>query len=235
MPKFSERFEILHARLNELTDRLQEDRYDVATRLVEKIVKHVAPKSPNEKRKDDGFPLLYPRWLRNWRASKQVYWGRISGTPLEKPQQEALKAVVTELVRFHIDAKDDYEFQKEYAQPLRKSCLVYLKSVGDRVLARPPKVLPHWDRDAKVLKYDGKTVKQLRQNAGNQMRVLDTFQELGWPREIDDPLTSKKGVTQISRAHNTAKSLNLRHDAKLIRFGTTSLGTRFSWARTVRK
>lgn len=95
----------------------------------------------------------------------------------------------------------------------------------------PPK--PHWDRGSKRLTFSGTTVKRYRHVAKNQFLVLDTFEELGWPTAIDDPIPPgrKKEVEAVARVQETAKSLNDNMDAaSLIRFATNGSGNGFTWS-----
>lgn len=54
-------------------------------------------------------------------------------------------------------------------------------------------VKPHWDADDATLLYNNQVVKRFKQAAKNQRRILAEFEELGWPRRIDNPLPWKPG------------------------------------------
>ncbi|MHB8956038.1 MAG: hypothetical protein ACYC4U_23915 [Pirellulaceae bacterium] len=62
-------------------------------------------------------------------------------------------------------------------------------SIGDGDRDEAPK--PSWDRSKGELSFDGETVRRIRRIgvAKNVVRVLDTFQELGWPDRVDSPLS----------------------------------------------
>lgn len=61
---------------------------------------------------------------------------------------------------------------------------------GDRIVFRKPQqLLPNWDEDRRELRFGDIVIKKFRKNsARNQVAVLRTFQEDGWPEKIDDPL-----------------------------------------------
>lgn len=49
---------------------------------------------------------------------------------------------------------------------------------------------PVWVKESSTLLLDGEVIKQIRRpnQARNQIRILDAFQEESWPDRIDDPL-----------------------------------------------
>ena len=48
---------------------------------------------------------------------------------------------------------------------------------------------PNWDRETRTFMVGGLLVKRFRVPSPNQEAVLDAFQEEGWPRSVDDPLS----------------------------------------------
>ena len=50
------------------------------------------------------------------------------------------------------------------------------------------RALPEWQATRRVLLLGGKVVKRFCHASANQELVLVSFQELGWPRRMDDPL-----------------------------------------------
>ena len=70
---------------------------------------------------------------------------------------------------------------------------------------------PTWDRELRELRVGDLVVKRFRQLARNQVTVLASFQELGWPRRIDDPLTGNSGIEPKRRLRDTVFSLNRSH------------------------
>lgn len=66
---------------------------------------------------------------------------------------------------------------------------------------------PAWNADRLELTLRGQVVRRIRNRgrAHNAVRILDTFQELGWSDRIDDPL---RGGADPERLRDTIKSLN---------------------------
>src|SRR5437588_10076377 len=61
-------------------------------------------------------------------------------------------------------------------------------------LQRGGDCLPFWDAETRQLWLKGKLVKEFRQPAPNQTKLLDVFQEQGWAQShIDDPLSLEWG------------------------------------------
>lgn len=95
---------------------------------------------------------------------------------------------------------------------------------------------PRWDRGKRKLLYKDMVVKAFRHAAKNQFRVLDAFEELGWPAVIDDPMprsNPKNGreIDAVERVQETAKSLNqgMTEHSPIV-FSTNGNGTGFSWS-----
>jgi hypothetical protein len=82
------------------------------------------------------------------------------------------------------------------------------------------RAVPQWDETARRLTFRGHVCKTYRQPAPDQVRVLTTFQEDGWPEAIDDPLSDGK-IAQ------TVESLNRRLNH--IRFRLNGAGTGVIW------
>jgi hypothetical protein len=83
-------------------------------------------------------------------------------------------------------------------------------SIGSAPLAAPAITqTPRWDKSESPyrLLVGDVIVRTVRPNAFNIIRILDSFQELGWPREILDPLTGPR-EKQWSRMHEAIRSLN---------------------------
>ncbi len=83
-------------------------------------------------------------------------------------------------------------------------------------------IKPRWDADRGELSFNGRACKRYRQPAKNQRRLLDAFEECGWPPRIDDPIPPDAKVDRRDRLADTVRALN--KGCKLIRFeldGTT--------------
>lgn len=81
-----------------------------------------------------------------------------------------------------------------------------------------PDVTPVWDRTKRELRVGNRVVKQFKWPAENQERVLDAFQDNGWPVRIDDPLLPHPEICPKRRLHDTLKCLNRKQANELIKF-----------------
>ncbi len=67
-------------------------------------------------------------------------------------------------------------------------------TILDRILERfgalgdplTDKLIPHWNRDAGELSISGELIRRYAEQATNCRRVLDAFEESGWPGRLDD-------------------------------------------------
>ena len=89
---------------------------------------------------------------------------------------------------------------------------------------------PNWNKQDKTLYYEGNVVKRFSRIAVNQFLVLDGFEELGWPMELDSPLTGGGNRDPVTMTQDTAKNLNDRRESESIKFSTNGRGTGFSWS-----
>ncbi len=88
---------------------------------------------------------------------------------------------------------------------------------------------PSFSFDTHVLKFGDIIVKKFRWAASNQERVLMAFEEEGWPRRVDDPLSPQGNICPKRRLHDTIKCLNRRQENKIIRFRGDGTGTGVLW------
>jgi hypothetical protein len=77
---------------------------------------------------------------------------------------------------------------------------------------------PEWGPTLRELRYRGRLVKRFRRAAPNQEGVLNTFEELGWPARVDDPLPPERGTDPAERLRETVKSLNRGQQGPLLLF-----------------
>jgi hypothetical protein len=91
--------------------------------------------------------------------------------------------------------------------------------------------LPVWDTSAGELRYLDQLVKGFRKAISNQRAVLDAFQRLGWPEELEDPLPPPEGgvIHARERLQDTVKNLNRGHHRRLLRFYGTGRGRVVGW------
>ena len=88
---------------------------------------------------------------------------------------------------------------------------------------------PRWDAERRSLSYKGRLVKRFRAPAENQEIVLASFQELGWPGRIDDPIPGRTGMNSRRRLSDTVKRLNPKKGNLPIRFDMDGTGQGVIW------
>jgi hypothetical protein len=94
-------------------------------------------------------------------------------------------------------------------------------------------VRPNWDRETRRFVVGEQLVKHFRVPSPNQAAVLDAFQEEGWPRWVDDPLSPLPDQEPKRRLRDTIKCLNQHQVSRAIRFHGDGTGQRVSWALMV--
>jgi hypothetical protein len=90
---------------------------------------------------------------------------------------------------------------------------------------------PAWDRERRELVVGGQLVKRFRVPAASQERILDAFEEEGWPQRIDDPLPHTNNLVPRARLHDAIKNLNRHHVHRLIVFQGDGRGVGICWKR----
>jgi hypothetical protein len=88
---------------------------------------------------------------------------------------------------------------------------------------------PRWIHREGILLWGNKVIKKFRQPAVEQRYILDSFEELQWLGEIDDPLPVKPDMDPKERLRETAKSLNRKMLEPAIKFGCMGNGTKIYW------
>jgi hypothetical protein len=84
-----------------------------------------------------------------------------------------------------------------------------LKKLGEEDKPTGP-ALPAWDRSAGILRLGSAVVKRVLRlkKATNAIRILNSFQETGWPSRLDDPLTLNENLKLIRfRGDGTGKGI----------------------------
>lgn len=90
-------------------------------------------------------------------------------------------------------------------------------------------VIPCWDADRHELFLEGQLVKRFRHRSPNQERVLNVFEEDGWPPVVRDPLIPNGESCPKRRLNDTIKGLNHCHENRLIRFRGDGTGEGVLW------
>jgi len=89
---------------------------------------------------------------------------------------------------------------------------------------------PNWDANLRELRAGKLVIKRFRQLARNQVSVLTAFQELRWPRRIDDPLPGNRDCEPKRRLRDTVFALNRHHLApNVLSFQADGTGTGIIW------
>jgi len=102
------------------------------------------------------------------------------------------------------------------------------KASGARARSTAPK--PHWDDEARELRYLGQLVRVVKKpkQAHNIVTILREFQAAGWPPRIDDPLRRQSSdQTRRSDVENLKKLLL----KPLLTFACDGNGTGFLWKK----
>jgi hypothetical protein len=154
--------------------------------------------------------------IRNGSAGRQLHrcfyrWGAVG-------MWERLKGV-TNLVAI-VDLAYEHGFIHESMQ--RR----LLEALGTRPARRPPSKLPVWNREEKILRFEGTIIRRIRslKVASNIVAILDHFQASGWRSSIPNPLEAARPVPS-----DTIYSLN--DGLKKIAFHVCNDGESISWSR----
>jgi len=89
---------------------------------------------------------------------------------------------------------------------------------------------PHYDPERRTLFFSGRVVKRFRVPAENQELILLAFEELCWPRHIDDPIPVAAGIDQRKRLERALFKLNHKQQHQLLHFGANGKGTGVTWS-----
>jgi hypothetical protein len=89
--------------------------------------------------------------------------------------------------------------------------------------------IPHWDAEHGNLWWAGRVVKYFARPARNQMRVLDAFEEDGWPWRLDNPLAPTADGDHSPRLHDAVIRLNRQVAAPGLRFRVAGRGQAVLW------
>lgn len=129
---------------------------------------------------------------------------------------------------------------RRIGEPFRQNSRFRLRPEGARLArrralasARPAEqgLTPQWNPWTLQLRFAGRLVKALTPSAGNQLPILDAFEECGWPARIADPLPVRPGGDVGKRLRNAIQRLN-RQEEPLLRFRTDGAATGVRWTLT---
>jgi len=102
---------------------------------------------------------------------------------------------------------------------------------ADRAAVMQPEAAarPRWDGRDRILYLGELCVKRYGRSSPNQESILAAFEEEGWPRHIDDPLSPSGEIVPKSRLHDTIKWLNRRQENRLLNFLGDGSGEGVYW------
>jgi len=120
-------------------------------------------------------------------------------------------------------------FARQVAIPSEAAGAFSASGVPSGTAHRGPGVRPCWDRLRRELHVAHLVVKQFRQPAPAQELILLSFEELGWPSRIDDPLPPQQGMDPKQRLHQTVSNLNRHQKCPLLRFVGDGHGRGLGW------
>jgi len=84
--------------------------------------------------------------------------------------------------------------------------IVEFRSDSDRVALEesvpPGDMVPIWDAELHELKWRGEVVREIRPIANKAIKILNAFQEEGWPRKIYSPLEHCENLSEAVRTLN---------------------------------
>jgi hypothetical protein len=100
---------------------------------------------------------------------------------------------------------------------------------ADDLRTRLSATTPVWDPERRQLSWAGIVVKRFRARAENQERILNAFQEEGWPGRVDDPLPPTHTADSQARLRDAIRRLNDCQSRRMIRFSGDGTGTGVCW------
>ena len=108
-----------------------------------------------------------------------------------------------------------------------------LDALGEQPAERDPEK-PHWDKQARELRFRSVVVRKVPKpaSAGNIVRILDEFEDFGWPPRIEDPFGEGGKDDRRRRAVETLNNGMLK---KSMWFECDGDGTGFIWRASPRR
>lgn len=95
--------------------------------------------------------------------------------------------------------------------------------------SEPDVLIPTWDSSHRKLKLGECVVKRFHVPAPNQELILQSFQEDGWPPQIEDPIPPIRNIDPKRRLHDTVLALNRCQTGRRIRFRGDGTGVGVYW------
>lgn len=125
------------------------------------------------------------------------------------------------------------ELGAQYARQVLEGTIISVGTQQGGNLPRgfggPNKRIPRWDADNGELRVGKRIVKQFRVPAPAQTEALNALQRAGWPRRIEDPLSTQAGGDRKRRLRAVIESLNRNQQTPLLHFFGDGHGTGLCW------
>jgi hypothetical protein len=120
---------------------------------------------------------------------------------------------------------------EEFAGYLVSACLdpENVRGAGPGDLLVLGRLTPSYNSADRVFAWGCHVLKCFRQPADNQEIVLCSFEEVGWPDWLDDPLPRAAGQNPKRHLHDTIRDLNRHQALPLIHFKGDGSGERMGW------
>jgi hypothetical protein len=98
-------------------------------------------------------------------------------------------------------------------------------------------LMPFWDSETRELRVGDQLVKRFTRPAPISEVVLASFQELNWPKHLDDPLPPERSIVPEERLRDTIRRLNRCQKPQKINFTSDGLGAgiRWDWSKSQSK
>jgi hypothetical protein len=136
-----------------------------------------------------------------------------------------------EVIEINSESRDSIgEYRDSIDEGLRQAfhCIDIVDSQTTTPTSRKEKTKPSWDKEDSTLCYNNETIRKLQPKAKNVIRLLDAFQEQGWPDMIEDPFPGFQRVDRNpQRLSDTIKSL--KKNLQMIDFHMYGDGRHVCW------
>jgi signal transduction histidine kinase len=145
-----------------------------------------------------------------------IYHG-VETTPIQSRKRRFRR-----IANLQIPARTCFVLTESGRELVRQNSALQAVLAGDR---------PHGDGEHRILMSQGIVVKRFERLAINQMAVLTTFEQQGWPPQIEDPPLPGPAGHYKKRLHDAIKDLNHRQDHRLLHFAGDGTGRGVCWER----
>jgi hypothetical protein len=116
-----------------------------------------------------------------------------------------------------VDLREVYQHFRRQDMTIKewRDALSHESHTIDSGARTPPRTKPHWDADLGRLWVGDLLVKEFKEAAENQRRVLEAFQEEDWRHRIDDPTYHRAGEPNRRRQRRRRDTITGLNDAHI--------------------